>query len=665
MIFDLNNTRLRRVTCTRDKEFTFYTTSSEKISLYSFQNLEGKAPFFFQHSNHYTISSVPGTKVVFLVGNVKYLIIFVKEDEHSDLLTNYSLPSSDELNASAFPGTHVSITELLLDFRTILQHKGKDTIEKVLEFLGYNIDLRNQRDDLDSKTGIYIAELLSYIEQGLDDNNLPEYEYTSTSQELLDALQKALKLVHEYFSAEEQIVKETHLIHQANLPNFIQINTQNYCHSSVDQCLVNFTFNIDNFVKDSVLYNDHKKLFLQRYIDPHPSLTIHEVLPYTPTQQIDLIHEDICYLLHFVLRGDDISYELKVNNITFHFEQSAKINLCALFDRDTSSVSLDKWLVVLSPEDVHIELKIRNLFGSVETLYYNLHLNEISNPIHVLSSAQVAQQSSMDIYNSPATTLQEVISYGLPNYYRSQEDVPQDLSQYYSSPYTRYLKNVKLPDLKPTYNYPLRLLSNLPLTLLEPKIHIVSCDWYAGDTFFYLNHGLYSDEFIPIPSYLPINIHSRSVTIDGTQEDRTIFVSSIGGYDIPIDRIYIKRYGSNNFLKLLDIKREESHTPIYSDIKIDFPQDCYYVYQGPVDIIKSIFSHLTENSQRELKLGDLLVTFTDKPIPYVLQDSFTGEVLQETDQRALVYRISELTSYDLNNHPIASSIKNLSQSPLV
>lgn len=643
MIFDLNNTRLRRVTCTNEKEFSFYSTNKEKVQLYSFQNLEGKAPFFFQHSNHYTINAIPGTRVIFLVGSVKYLLIFVKEDEHEDMLQNYNLPSSAELSSAAFPGYNASITELLLDFRTILQHKGKDTIEKVLEFLGYNIDLTNQRDGLDNKTGIYIAELLAYLEQGLDENNLPDYEYTSTSQELLDALQKALQLVHEYFSAEEQIVKETNLHHQSNLPNFIQINTQNYCHSSIDQCLVSFRFDIDNFVKDSKLYNDHKKLFLQRYLDPHPSLTIHEVLPYTPTEDLELIHEDICYLLHIKLRGDNISYSLKVNDLEY--------------TGDTSSVSFDKYLVVLTPQDVHIELKIRNQFGSVETLNYDLHLNEISNPLHVLSSAEVSQDSSMDIYNSPAVTLQEVISYGLPNYFRHQEDVPQDLSQYYSSPYTRYLKNVHLPDLKPTYNYPLRMLSNLPLTLLEPKIHIVSCEWHTGDTFFYLNHGLYSDEFIPIPSSLPINIHSRSVNIDGTQEDRTIFVSSIAGYEVPIDRIYIKRYGSNNFLKLLDIRQEESHTTIYSNIKIDFPEDCYYTYTGPYDTIKSIFSYLTENSQRELKLGDLLVTVTDKPLPYVLQDSFTGEVLAETDQRALVYRISELTSYNLNGHPIASSIK--------
>lgn len=643
MIFDLNNARLRRVTCTKEKEFSFYSTNQEKVQLYSFQNIEGKAPFFFQHSNHYTITSVPGTRVIFLVGSIKYLLIFVKEEEHTDLLSNFNLPSSAELSSAAFPGYNASITELLLDFRTILQHKGKDTIEKVLEFLGYNIDLVNQRDDLDNKTGIYIAELLAYLEQGLDENNLPEYEYTSTSQDLIDALQKALSLVHEYFSAEEQIVKETHLIHQSNLPNFIQINTQNYCHSQVNQCLTSFRFDVDNFIKDSVLHNDKKKLFLQRYIDPLPSLTIHEVLPYTPTEQIELIHEDVCYLLHLKFREDNVFYSLKVNDL--HFVG------------DTSSVSLDKWLVVLTPQDVHIELKIRNQFGSVEKLFYTLDLNEISNPIHVLSSAEVSQDCTMDIYNSPATTLEEVISYGLPNYYRDQDSVPQDLTQYYSSPYTRYLKNVKLPDLKPTYNYPLRLLSNLPLTLLEPKIHIVSCEWHTGDTFWYLNHGLYSDEFIPIPSYLPINIHSRTVNIDGTQEDRTIFVSSIAGYDVPSDRIYIKRYGSNNFLKLLDIKQEESHTPIYSNIKIDFPDDSYYTYLGPYDTIKSIFSYLTENSQRELKLGDLLVCVTDKPVPYSLTDSFTGEVLTETDQRALVYRISELTSYDLNNHPIASSIK--------
>lgn len=643
MIFDLNNARLRRVTCTKEKEFSFYSTSSEKVQLYSFQNIEGKAPFFFQHSNHYTISSVPGTRVIFLVGSIKYLIIFVKEEEHEDMLTNFNLPSSADLNTAAFPGYNASITELLLDFRTILQHKGKDTIEKVLEFLGYNIDLTNQRDSQDNKTGIYIAELLAYLEQGLDENNLPEYEYTSTSQELLDALQKALSLVHEYFSAEEQIVKETHLIHQSNLPNFIQINTQNYCHSSIDQCLTSFRFDVDNFIKDSKLYNDKKKLFLQRYLDPNPSLTIHSVLPYTPTEDLELIHEDICYLLHIKLKGDNISYSLKVNDLEY--------------TGDTSSVSFDKYLVVLTPQDVHIELKIRNLFGSIETLNYDLDLNEISNPVHVLSSAEVSQQSRMDIYNSPAVTLQEVISYSLPNYYRSQDEVPQDLSQYYSSSYTRYLKNVKLPDLKPTYNYPLRLLSNLPLTLLEPKIHIVTCPWMTGDTFFYLNHGLYSDEFIPIPDYIPINIHSRSVNIDGTQEDRTIFVSSIAGYDVPTDRIYVKRYYGSNYLKLKDIIQEESHTTIYSNIKIDFPDDCYYVYYGPVDTIKSIFSYLTENSQRELKLGDLLVTVTDKPVPYSLTDSFTGEVLAETDQRALVYRISELTSYDLNGQPLASSIK--------
>lgn len=643
MIFDLDNARLRRVTCTKEKEFSFYSTNQEKVQLFSFQNLEGKAPFFFQHSNHYTINAIAGTRVIFLVGCIKYLLIFVKEEEHEDMLSNYSLPSSAQLQASAFPGTHVSITELLLDFRTILQHKGKDTIEKVLEFLGYNIDLVNQLDSVGNKTGIYIAELLAYLEQGLDENNLPEYEYTSTSDDLLDALQKALQLVHEYFSAEEQIVKETHLIHQSNLPNFIQINTQNYCHSTIDQCLVNFRFDIENFVKDCKLHNDKKKLFLQRYLDPLPSLTIHEVLPYTPTEQIDLIHEDICYLLHLKLKGDNVFYSIKVNDLQY--------------TGDTSSVSFDKWLVVLTPQDIHIELKIRNQFGSVESLNYDLHLREISNPLHVLSSAEVSQDSSMDIYNSPAQTLQEVISYGLPNYYRSQEDVPQDLSEYYSSPYTRYLKNVHLPDLKPTYNYPLKLLSNLPLTLLEPKIHIVTCEWHTGDTFFYLNHGLYSDEFIPIHSYLPINIHSRTVNIDGTQEDRTIFVSSIAGYDVPIDRIYVKKYYGQNYLKLKDIIQEESHTAIYSNIKIDFPEDCYYTYTGPYSTIKSIFSYLTENSQRELKLGDLLICATDKPIPYSLTDSFTGEVLAETDQRALVYRISELTSYDLNSQPIASSIK--------
>lgn len=643
MIFDLNNARLRRVTCTKEKEFTFYSTNQERVQLYSFQNIEGKAPFFFQHSNHYTINSIPGTRVIFLVGSIKYLLIFVKEEEHEDMLSNFNLPSSAELSSAAFPGYNASITELLLDFRTILQHKGKDTIEKVLEFLGYNIDLVNQRDELDNKTGIYIAELLAYLEQGLDDNNLPEYEYTSTSQDLLDVLQKALELVHEYFSAEEQIVKETHLHHQSNLPNFIQINTQNYCHSQIDQCLVNFRFDVDNFIKDCKQFNDKKKLFLQRYLDPNPSLTMHEVLPYHPTEQIDLIHEDICYLLHLKLTGDNIFYCIKVNDLEY--------------TGDTSSVSFDKYLVVLSRQIIHIELKIRNLFGSVETLYYNLDLKEISNPIHVLSSAEVSQDSRMDIYNSPAVTLQEVISYGLPNYYRSQEDVPQDLSEYYSSPYTRYLKNVKLPDLKPTYNYPLRLLSNLPLTLLEPKIHIVTCPYMTGDTFWYLNHGLYSDEFIPIPSYLPINIHSRTVNIEGTQEDRTIFVSSIAGYEVPTDRIYVKRYYGSNYLKLKDIIQEESHTPIYSNIKIDFPEDCYYTYTGPYDTIKSILSYLTENSQRELKLGDLLVCITDKPVQYSLTDSFTGEVLAETDQRALVYRISELTSYDLNGQPIASSIK--------
>lgn len=643
MIFDLDNARLRRVTCTKEKEFSFYSTNQEKVQLFSFQNLEGKAPFFFQHSNHYTINAIPGTRVIFLVGSIKYLLIFVKEEEHEDMLQNYNLPSSAELSSAAFPGYNASITELLLDFRTILQHKGKDTIEKVLEFLGYNIDLVNQLDSVGNKTGIYISELLAYLEQGLDENNLPEYEYTSTSEELLDALKRALELVHEYFSAEEQIVKETHLIHQSNLPNFIQINTQNYCHSSIDQCLTSFRFDIDNFVKDSKLYNESKKLFLQRYLDPHPSLTIHEVLPYHETEDLELIHEDICYLLHIKLKGDNVFYSIKVNDLEY--------------TGDTSSVSFDKYLVVLTPQDVHIELKIRNQFGSVETLNYDLDLNEISNPIHVLSSAEVSQDSSMDLYNSPSVTLQEVISYSLPNYFRHQEDVPQDLSQYYSSPYTRYLKNVHLPDLKPTYNYPLRLLSNLPLTLLEPKIHIVACEWHTGDTFWYLNHGLYSDEFIPIPSYLPINIHSRSVNIDGTQEDRTIFVSSIAGYDVPIDHIYVKRYYGQNYLKLKDIIQEESHTAIYSNIKIDFPDDCYYTYTGPYSTIKSIFSYLTENSQRELKLGDLLVCITDKPVPYSLTDSFTGEVLTETDQRALVYRISELTSYNLNGHPIASSIK--------
>lgn len=298
------------------------------------------------------------------------------QEHYNDLLTNYNLPSINELNSIIIDDRrkYDSIKKLLLEYRSINKHKGKlKSIEKFLNIIGFNPDSIKLYPEYitpnkvktitpnkltDSKTGYYHIIFNNWEYKGLSGNerytpeNLPNIKNVFQNyDDLFDRLISALTIAHKYFTIKEQKLSFFGINTMVNNPQYQSIASN-----------MTITYYIDTigFKKDIDI-----KVWNQSQIDSHNNVLIDKNIQKT----IDLKFSEVKYYKQLPLNP------IKENSMIFYVDREIRDN--------ESSTNLTK----------EEQLNIRKEFGNIlhlrinsKAVYYKYTLKNINNDLITIKS---------------------------------------------------------------------------------------------------------------------------------------------------------------------------------------------------------------------------------------------------------------------------------------
>lgn len=679
---------------------------------------------------------------------------YIQPEHYSDLLTNYNLPTYEELkDCILFSTEEISkanlIARLLLEYEQILKHRGKITgIEKFLNFIGLQpnqikifaeyktpegIKTLNPNKHKDVRTGWYHIIYDNFIIDEDDKytiKNLPKFQMQFEDMEFFfETLFKALALANVYFTLPEQDISFIGINNISNSEQFYSIAGNTYLTEEINPQVFEKNININMkthytsvFKADLILCNMRtpvEKVFkseVKYRPNSNPLMPVGNKELFVIDKEIydDEVEEFL--LTDKAIFGNII--ELSIDSDNTYVEVSI-VNRSNIF----SKLFFEKQWIGEQPLVIKyistiagifdVTVKVWDMHNNYEVYFYeysidknigNIDLNVyISNQLMIDRLNQITSEIS-----SPSVTLTETESIVL-----RQQYVPQDLQDYFNnvSPerIIKYLtenQHYQLPELN--QNFIVDDVTELPCDYIDNWLHIIGIPFTDNDSIpnvFIKIHSISenlqsADEYFNIndvinnpDNFEPNLLFVTIMDIQNPDESITkyLFISTIEAgidiipetFDIILSDSETEVLNPRNLFDLLSIEDNnvnETRIPVNIDFTL-FHRDItnndeFYHVQRPVykldtdeiaepmetvSLVKSIFPRLVKSENLDklnignvLKLGDvMLITTNPKTIInstdllWTLKDAFTGEILHQTNDFSLKYRINENTIYDV------------------
>lgn len=281
-VFERNGNIIHNVT----DEDTSMLHGNFCYSLYFTENNQEVTIRIIQPSNNFQSMVY---KIQFIDGNY----IDDTNSHYLDLLTNYYLPSLEELqqamvNSSLYDKREL-LKRMLLDFKEITRNKGtKQAVENFFKFLGYddnvyttqttNQDLSSiklyeeyRKDDgsltlqpnkyKDVKTGRYhvLYDYYRYLDPIYDENNLPNIEVIIDDyDDFLKRVMYAIQIANVYFTLDEQEIVFFNTVFSSNAPTFQNIQSSTVISSEYDIMYFRRNLNVNAWVNETSKNKIHK-----------------------------------------------------------------------------------------------------------------------------------------------------------------------------------------------------------------------------------------------------------------------------------------------------------------------------------------------------------------------------------------------------------------------
>jgi hypothetical protein len=339
-----------------------------------------------------------------------------------------------------------------------------------------------------------------------------------------------------------------------------------------------------------------------------------------------------------------------------------------------------------------LNIRISDAYGSAETYNYKYILSDESvildvdvwNSSRLLDSTEVYSLSTETTEPNLSLTANIIDWSGgqYKNMILPQDLVPQLLSDYQNvvpDSDTNWMEgNFNARDIFKRFNQNNKVVDitqTIPLGLVDAFIDIVSIKYIDGDKLVFKIYD--PDSIIKYVSYQDIGLYSKSrdhffiQLIDVIEQDDTIsrewmIFTTVSGFQIPKDFLYVERDG-----EYISFDSDIQTIPIYYDIPLLFSPGYIEGYISPsahkiqindleVDIIKNVFPYLIKRlignafDDYELKINDILVVRLSEQYIYfpfecrwLIKDSFSGNVLFQSDEKALKWRCNIKTVIDI------------------
>jgi uncharacterized protein (TIGR02145 family) len=567
-------------------------------------------------------------------------IIDETNEHYNDLLINNYLPTFTELEKCIpieFDKANL-LKRLLLDFKSILRHKGtKTSIEKTLNFLGFNnTNLKiygeylnrksnsvtlNPNKATDIKTGNYHVIYDNFTEdEELDSNNMPQrYIIIEDLEKFTESMFNAIALINIYFTCEEQEIILFALKYSSNISNWstisssfnmiikndvldfrknININANIYFSSVLDEkIIVNCLQKTDQLYKSEVKYflNDlssktNSEIF---FIDNEifDDLPLDNNLDLTKIQRVfgNILHLNIQALNTYVV------FELYDKNNPF-----SKL----IFSKQYITEELVKTIVLTKTSDYRLIVDIYDEYNNLEKYFYdfsiNINIQKIDFEIYnstILKPDDDKNNITLDVDSQEEINeVPELITNPKNFIVTPIEEIPENVETYFDTPITEFFrwltenKNYELPSINQNHILD-SITESISLDLIDNWLSIFTLKYVIGYT-------------------LKLRIYNKELN-----ENKIIELFEIQQYDKSFDNIYVVVL--DIFDRNSDNSIQEIKTPYYfitsTETGIDFNQKTYdFVLVNNLDntIVYSIYN-LPESipyilvEQKPIKYGGL------------------------------------------------------------
>jgi hypothetical protein len=559
----------------------------------------------------------------------------------------------------------------------------------------------------DVKNGYYHVWYENFDDGGLDENNMP---VCLTSINDLDDFKRvlinAISVANEYFTCEEQLIRLFGLEYGSNIAKFRGITmSMSKVHENDVALLRRYTsINVSAFNK-----SDEEVILVKNCLQQLPGVYLSEIKVTfdddTPvlndpsmydvvsevfddvnyTGDMTLLRRDFGSCLHVSITVKEAYVMMVLTNIGTGIKYTV--------DKVYVSSDISRLVVINRTGNYNLTVYTWDKFNAMDKYFYDFTVsNDVARIDFMAFSSFIVSENT--------TTTQDMDSPGklstMPDnsykeYVLPLTSVPDDLKQYFSSdPSTmyRYLTRndrYMLVDFN-KYTPTIDITSSIPTCLVNPYIDIIAFPVQMGKELVMEVFDVNTCEFSNVP-YMEYGDHEQPndfifITImeidngDNTVTDYYMIMPTETGVtlDKNLYNIMLLDVNTGDTESIYEMEGlSRSKTPVNFDFPLTGNPLATYVSPGPytVDVtgedgiktytcVRSVMSHLSDVESNGginmayLMIGDVFAcTIDDRyvvketDIRWVVQDSFTREILHDTTDYALKYRVNRKTCFDV------------------
>lgn len=624
------------------------------------------------------------------VYHIMYKDTNIIPQHYETLISNKNLPSNSEiLSCIVDKDKYMILGKLLLEYKTIMQHKGTiGALENFMNFIGFkNITLFTEYKNgtqtslsksLDSvKTGNYhVIYEHDYETDNFDNDNFPIVLRDDNIVDFIDTLWDAITVAKQYFLIPEQDISffginfstnvGRNLSIASNVTAFYETNPSYYLEDVNLFNLKIFTQNrldtkniIDNaqFVDDSARILNVSELKMK----PLSMLDINKNIFYITEEILDsnanLIDENeienyvvklgVILNLDFLLVDKILNYSIKNLDDELIFLNKNERQL--IVEKYENKIFIDK------PGNYELVVDVFDTQNNRERFNFNFEISSISDKIdfNFYNSVEINENDTNGInLDVESTQFFEagVISGQTVNPIHQDLDIPEFLSTYFDntiSAIDRYTKNQDRYLEKPFVDkYKMTDVTEMPMRYINNWIHFSVYEVLnAGYDVDLLSSEFYDNELLQEKhQFLLREVFENDADVTTDPSKLYLFVlNNESGIENEIL--------NNDFLSF--------HTQIKLPLNYDFNISEEIVVDGAENEIvtineyKSIYPRLTQNT-KILKLNDFIYCKPDsnsvvnfKNIIWRIYDNITNDLIFETNDYSLKFRVNEKRIYDI------------------
>lgn len=626
------------------------------------------------------------------------------------------------------------IKRLLLDYRNIINKKGTKTgIVKFLNLIGFNPESIKVYDEYlvhnttqktitpnkkqDTKTGYYHVLYDNWVGNDFTNKNLPlRIININDLSNFFLKLEKAISLANIYFTLPEQDISFFGLNNSTNIEKYLSIAGNTSILYNMDFHYFRKKIHIDLFNKQS----STKQTYLVKNNLQIFDTTFHtEIKTYSPILQP--INNEL-YLVDREIYDNEIPEDINTLNIISTFGNLLHLTIDSVntyceyvienINNPLNKISKEKFLIT-TPIEINIVSKKTGNY-KITVYIYDIHNNREKYTYYYTIAANIAR-IDFDIFNSKniddnnnnitsdIDSTWETITPNL-NYVLPLNDVPLELSDYYNGNFTnlKYLENNKrflIEEINKNFIVD-NSTDSIPVDYYDNWLEIFSCEYNINyDLKVRVKNDLtLNNEYL---NYTDINAKTDKLFItlmDININDVLIPYLFITTTEIGInlitelyDLVFINKTNPLDIISIYDLPNSNrKKIPVNYDFPLFFRISTIvpdFINFPVIDnlnlpIVKSIYPRLININQPNfetyyLKLGDIITARPNNnyitentDILWTIKNSFTNEILFQSKDYMLKYRIKENTIYTIIldfkiNNTIYSIVKTSIQSTFI